>query len=181
MGPLLTSFSHSYILIGVKYVCQWTKVIPCHENDHKVDKKFLKENIFSLLGTSKVVISDGWEHISLLSISIIPWENMGSIIILHPIIIFKPIRSQVGKYKFKMILEKVIKASWKAWLIHLTNAPWMYRATYKTHIRMLTYHIIYEECHLLLELKHRAYGAIRMVNLRNKCTKKERRLKLDEI
>ena len=59
MRPLLTSFSHSYILIGVKYVSQWTKVIPCHENDHKVDKKFLKENIFSLLGTSKVVISDG--------------------------------------------------------------------------------------------------------------------------
>ena len=62
MGPFLTSFRHSYILVGVDYVSKWIEAIPCKTNDHKVVLKFLKGNIFSRFGVPKAIISDGGTH-----------------------------------------------------------------------------------------------------------------------
>ncbi|RVW19322.1 Retrovirus-related Pol polyprotein from transposon opus [Vitis vinifera] len=55
-------FWHSYILVGVDYVSKWVEAIPCRTNDHKVVLKFLKENIFSMFGVPKAIISDGGTH-----------------------------------------------------------------------------------------------------------------------
>ena len=62
MGPFLMSFCYSYILVRVDYVSKWVKVISCKHNDHRVVLKFLKENIFSIFGVPKAIISDGGTH-----------------------------------------------------------------------------------------------------------------------
>ena len=62
IGPFLTSFRYSYILVGVDYMSKLVEAIPCKANDHKVVLKFLKENIFSIFGVPKAIISDGGSH-----------------------------------------------------------------------------------------------------------------------
>ena len=41
---------------------KWVKAITCKHNDHKVVVKFLKENIFTMFGVLKAIISDGGTH-----------------------------------------------------------------------------------------------------------------------
>ncbi|KAL6327913.1 hypothetical protein AAG906_027323 [Vitis piasezkii] len=43
------------------YVSKWVEAILCKHNDHRVVLKFLKENIFSIFGVPKAIISDGVE------------------------------------------------------------------------------------------------------------------------
>ena len=62
IGSFPTSFGYSYILVGVDFVSKWVEAIPCKTNDHRVVLKFLKENVFSKFGVSKVIISDGGTH-----------------------------------------------------------------------------------------------------------------------
>ena len=62
MGPFPVSFGYSYILVGVDYVSKWVEAIPCKVADHRVVLKFMKENIFSIFGVPKVIISDGGSH-----------------------------------------------------------------------------------------------------------------------
>ena len=38
------------------------EAIPCKANDHRVVLKILKENIFSIFGVPKAIISDGCSH-----------------------------------------------------------------------------------------------------------------------
>ena len=62
MGPFPTSFGYTYILVGVDYVLKWVESMSCRAADHKVVLKFLKENIFSIFGVPKSIISDGGSH-----------------------------------------------------------------------------------------------------------------------
>ena len=62
MGPFPTSYSHTYILVGVDYVSKWVQAIPCKTNDHRVVLRFLKANIFSRFGVPKAIISNGGSH-----------------------------------------------------------------------------------------------------------------------
>ena len=56
------SFGNSYILVGVDYVSKWVEAIRCKRNGHRVVLKFLKENIFSIFGVPKAIISDVGTH-----------------------------------------------------------------------------------------------------------------------
>ena len=62
MGPFPSSFGYIYILVGVDYVSKWVEAVPCKAADHRVVLKFLKENIFSIFGVPKAIISDGASH-----------------------------------------------------------------------------------------------------------------------
>ena len=62
MGPFPSSFGHQFILVAVDYVSKWIEVVPTKTNDNKVVVKFLKENIFSRLGTPRAIISDNGSH-----------------------------------------------------------------------------------------------------------------------
>ena len=48
MGPFTTSFGKLYILLAVDYVSKWVEAISTSTNDHKVVRKFFKENISCL-------------------------------------------------------------------------------------------------------------------------------------
>ena len=62
MGPFHMSFGYLYILVRVDYISKWVEAIPCKEKNHRVVLKFLKENIFSIFGVPKAIISDGCSH-----------------------------------------------------------------------------------------------------------------------
>ena len=62
MEPFSSSLGYLYILVGVDYVSKWVEAVPYSAVDHKVVLKFLKENIFSIFGVPKAIISDGGSH-----------------------------------------------------------------------------------------------------------------------
>jgi len=52
MGPFTPSYGNLYILVAVKYVSKWVKVVALPTNNAKVVVKFLKKNIFTLIRQS---------------------------------------------------------------------------------------------------------------------------------
>jgi hypothetical protein len=62
MGLFPNLYGNLYILMGVDYVSKWVEVVPSKTNDHKVVVKFLRDNLFTRLGTPRAIISDGRSH-----------------------------------------------------------------------------------------------------------------------
>ena len=62
MGPFSKSNGNQYILVTVDYVSKWTEAAATPTNDARIIMKFLKKNIFTRFGTSRVIINDGGKH-----------------------------------------------------------------------------------------------------------------------
>ncbi|XP_021971818.1 uncharacterized protein LOC110866984 [Helianthus annuus] len=66
----------------------------------------------------------------------------------------------------KRILEKTVGKSRKYWSDKLDDALWAFRTAYKTPLGTTPFMIVYgKACHLLVELEHRAFCALKTVNL----------------
>ncbi|GJV56606.1 reverse transcriptase domain-containing protein [Tanacetum coccineum] len=66
----------------------------------------------------------------------------------------------------KRILEKTIRNNRKDWSHKLDDALWAFRTTFKTPLGTTPFRIIYgKACHLLVELEHKAYWAIKNCNM----------------
>ena len=77
----------------------------------------------------------------------------------------------------KNILKKIIRPDGKDWAHKLPDALWAYRTAYKTPIGMSLFRLIFGKvCHLPVELEHRAYCAIKKLNLSLDEAGKHRRL-----
>ena len=62
MGLFPMSHGYQYILMVVYYISKWIEVVACRSNDHKLVVNFLKENVFSLFGFPRVIISVGGKY-----------------------------------------------------------------------------------------------------------------------
>ena len=62
MDPFPSSFSNLYILLVVDYVLKWVEAIPTRTNDAKGVANFLRSHIFTRLGTSRALITNGGTH-----------------------------------------------------------------------------------------------------------------------
>nr|GEY09885.1 reverse transcriptase domain-containing protein [Tanacetum cinerariifolium] len=72
---------------------------------------------------------------------------------------------EVSNRRLKRILEKTVGENRASWSDKLDDALWAFRTTYKTPIGCTPYKLVYEKlCHLLLELEHMAYWALKHVN-----------------
>lgn len=140
--------------------------------------KMLKNNIFPRLGILRLVISDGGSQFILKQ-----FENLLKMYGLRHII-DTPNHSQtsghvdISNRGIKSILKKTVSTPRKNWAVKLNEALWACSYAYKTHIWTNPFNLVYgKSCHLLVELEHKVYCAIKTHNM--KCRTVEGKIILD--
>nr|GEX30691.1 reverse transcriptase domain-containing protein [Tanacetum cinerariifolium] len=72
---------------------------------------------------------------------------------------------EVSNRGLKRILERDVGENRASWSDKLDDALWAFRTAFKTPIGCTAYKLVYEKaCHLLIELKHKTYRALKQCN-----------------
>jgi hypothetical protein len=91
-------------------------------------------------------------------------------------------QAETSNRQLKSILNKTIEKGGNDWSKKLDGALWSYRTAFKTPIGMTPYQFVYgKACHLSVELEHKAYWAIKEMNLDLNATVVKRRIQISEL
>ncbi|XP_022157912.1 uncharacterized protein LOC111024522 [Momordica charantia] len=91
-------------------------------------------------------------------------------------------QAEVSNREIKRILDKAVHLNIKDWSDKLDDALWAYRTPYKTPIRTSPYKLVFgKTCHLPLELKQKAFWAVKRLNMYLSAAEEARKFQLLEL
>ena len=142
----------------------------------------MKKNIFSIYGVPKALISDGSSHFCNKQLDTL----ISKYAIYHRVAIpYHPESNglaEVSNREIKWILEKTVNATRKDWYLKLDDALWEYIIAYKTPIGVSPIRMLFEKsCHLPAEVEHKAYWAIKALNVNYRTAADSWLLDLNEL
>ena len=165
MRPFPPSDRKEYILVAVDYTSKWVEAIPTRTNDHQEVLRFVTQYIFARYGCPRAINNDVGSHFNNAHFRALLNYRVHHRVTTpyHPQVNGQ---LEVSNREVKTILKKIIRPDGKDWAHKLPDALWAYRTAYKTPIGMSPFYLIFRKsCHLSVELEHRAYWAIKKLNL----------------
>nr|GEX33389.1 reverse transcriptase domain-containing protein [Tanacetum cinerariifolium] len=164
-GLFPSSRGNKYILVAVDYLSKWVEAKALPTNDARVVCKFLK-NLFARFGAPIAIMSDRGTHFCNDQFTKVMQKYGFTHRLATP---YHPQTSgqvEVSNRGLKRILERAVCENRASWSDKLDDALWAFRTAYKTPIGRTVYKLVYEKaCHLPIELKHKAYWALKMQTL----------------
>ncbi|GJW27256.1 reverse transcriptase domain-containing protein [Tanacetum coccineum] len=142
--------------------------------DHLLGKKlstFLKLATVDPLGDTTVPITP------------LKRSSIQSLIVSPPRIIHKQVdQVEVPTVVEVEVLERTVGENRASWSDKLDEAFWAFRTAYKTPIGCTPYKLVYgKACHLLIELEHKAYWALKYTNFDIKTAGDHRKVQLKKL
>nr|GEX22936.1 hypothetical protein [Tanacetum cinerariifolium] len=164
MGLFLSSRGNKYILVAVDYLSKWVEAKALLTNDARVVCKFLK-NLFARFDAPRAIISDRGTHFCNNQFT----KVMQMYGVTHRLSTsYHPQTSgqvEVSNRGLKSIMERTVSENHVSWSDKLDDALCAFCTTYKTPIGCTPYKLVYRKaCHLLVELEHKAYWALKHAN-----------------
>ncbi|GJR52499.1 reverse transcriptase domain-containing protein [Tanacetum coccineum] len=165
MRPFPSSQNNKYIRVVVDYVSKWVEAQAIPTNDAQVVVKFLQK-LFSRFEVPKALISDRGTHFC----NSLPENTLKKYGVTHSLA--TPYHPQISgqtektNQAIKRILERTVNGNRKEWADKLDDAYWAFKTAHKSPIGSTPFRIVYGKgCHILIEMEHKAYRALKNVNL----------------
>nr|GEY12794.1 reverse transcriptase domain-containing protein [Tanacetum cinerariifolium] len=160
---------------------KWVEAKALPTNDARVVCKFLK-SLFARFGSPRAIISDRDTHFCN--------DQFAKVMLKYGVthrlyIAYHPQTSgqvEVSNRGSKRILERTIGENRASWSDKLDDALWAFHTSYKTPIGCTPYKLVYgKACHLLIELEHKAYWALKQANFNLTVADDHQKIQLNEI
>ncbi|GJW30937.1 reverse transcriptase domain-containing protein [Tanacetum coccineum] len=163
MGPFPSSRGNKYILMAVDYLSKWVEAKALPTKDARVVK--ILKSLFARFGTSRAIISDRGTHFCNDQFA----KVMLKYDVTHRLATAYHLQTsgqvEVSNRGLKRILERTVGENRASWSDKLDDALWAFCTAFKTPIGCTPYKNVYEKvCHLAIELKHKAYWALKHAN-----------------